>query len=320
MSTSPTPAASSPAPSPFERWGDGLTDWCPYVTLVASSVLSLAWSTEQGNDRLVTAGLVVLAALWVYFGYTRAPKPRKAHQGRMIPYFIGLLVIASALTTREYIFFLFLITGFFHASVLRPWPLAFAGVFATSVLGQHGHRRVPHHHPVVDDLHRDHRHPDARHREWRVPRREGGRTERAATSHRGPARGGTRGERRPPRPVADPGPRGRRARRTRPHGARDPRHDRPGTDRHRHPAGGRRAGPRPARGLATARPQRDRASPREPHRGAPVGRGLAARASRERPVARRARRGRPPMVGADTGSRSRWSRPATSSRSTPRSR
>ena len=52
----------------------------------------------------------------------------------MIVYFIGLLVIASALALREYIFFLFLITGFFHASVLRPWPVVFAGVFATSVL------------------------------------------------------------------------------------------------------------------------------------------------------------------------------------------
>ncbi len=52
----------------------------------------------------------------------------------MIPYFIGLLVIASALALREYIFFLFLITGFFHATVLRPWPVMFAGVFATSVL------------------------------------------------------------------------------------------------------------------------------------------------------------------------------------------
>ena len=52
----------------------------------------------------------------------------------MIPYFIGLLVIATALASREYIFFLFLITGFFHASVLRPWPVVFAGVFATSVL------------------------------------------------------------------------------------------------------------------------------------------------------------------------------------------
>ena len=52
----------------------------------------------------------------------------------MIVYFIGLLVIASVLATREYLFFIFLITGFFHATVLRPWPLVIVGVFATSVL------------------------------------------------------------------------------------------------------------------------------------------------------------------------------------------
>ena len=127
--TSPPPARSN-----FERWGDRLSDWCPYVTLVLSSVLALGRSTDTPGERLVTASLVVLAALWVYVGYTRAPKPRTAHQARMIPYFIGLLVIATALAAREYIFFLFLITGFFHAAVLRPWPVVYAGVFATSVL------------------------------------------------------------------------------------------------------------------------------------------------------------------------------------------
>jgi signal transduction histidine kinase len=134
MSASPAPGSPPPAPSLFERWGDGLSDWCPYVTLAVSSVLALVWSTDAAGERLVTAGLVVVALLWVFLGYTRAPRPRKAHQVRMIVYFIGLLVIASALALREYIFFLFLITGFFHATVLRPWPVVFAGVFATSVL------------------------------------------------------------------------------------------------------------------------------------------------------------------------------------------
>ena len=41
----------------------------------------------------------------------------------MIVYFIGLLVIASVLALREYLFFIFLITGFFHAT----GPAAVAG-------------------------------------------------------------------------------------------------------------------------------------------------------------------------------------------------
>jgi signal transduction histidine kinase len=129
-----SPASPSLAPSRYERWNERLVDWCPYVTLAISAVLSLAWSTGPAGERLVTAALVGLAALWVFFGYTRAPRPRQAHRARMIVYFVGLLIIGSALAMREYLFFIFLITGFFHATVLRPWALVIVGVFATSVL------------------------------------------------------------------------------------------------------------------------------------------------------------------------------------------
>ena len=131
---SPSPVSPATAPSRYERWNERLVDWCPYVTLAVSAVMSLAWSTDPAGERLVTAGLVALAALWVFFGYTRAPRPRQAHRARMIGYFIGLLVIGTALALREYLFFIFLITGFFHATVLRPWPLVIVGVFATSVI------------------------------------------------------------------------------------------------------------------------------------------------------------------------------------------
>jgi signal transduction histidine kinase len=133
MNASPVPASRSHAPSLYERWSDRLVDWCPYVTLAVASALGLAWSNERAGERLLTAGLVGLAALWVFLGYTRAPRPRKSYPARMIVYFIGLLAIASVLALREYLFFIFLITGFFHATVLRPWPLLIAGVFATSV-------------------------------------------------------------------------------------------------------------------------------------------------------------------------------------------
>jgi signal transduction histidine kinase len=134
MSGSPVPPSRPQPPSLYERWSDRLTDWCPYVTLAVASALGLAWSTETTGERVLTAGLVVLAALWVFLGYTRAPQPRKAHPVPMMVYFVGLLAIASLLAVREYLFFIFLITGFFHAMVLRPWPVLIAGVFATSVL------------------------------------------------------------------------------------------------------------------------------------------------------------------------------------------
>ena len=279
------PSVSVPAapPSRYERWNERLVDWCPYVTLAVPAILSVALSTDPVGERLVTAGLVGLAALWVYFGYTRAPKPRQAHRVRMIVYFIGLLVIASVLATREYLFFIFMITGFFHATVLRPWPLVIVGVFATSVLVNTVIGGLPTDDRVVVDLGGDHRHPDARDRRRRDARRADGRAERAAAARGRPARGRARGERRPARPVADAGPRGRRARRAAAHGGRDPRHDRPGPDRGRHPARGGRAGQRAARGLATARPERDRPGPRQPRGGAAVGRGLAARSGSRPP-------------------------------------
>ncbi|HEY6569333.1 MAG TPA: sensor histidine kinase [Candidatus Limnocylindrales bacterium] len=96
-------------------------------------MLTFAW-TDDPAGRPLTVALIALAALWVYVGYTRAPRPRSAQRARMLVYFIGLLAIASVLAVRDYLFFIFLITGFFHAMMLRPWPVLIAGVFATSVL------------------------------------------------------------------------------------------------------------------------------------------------------------------------------------------
>ena len=77
---------------------------------------------------------MAVAAAWVYAMFTRAPEPRREHQARMLVYFVGLMVLASLLMARNPIFFIFAITGFFHAALLRPWPLIVAGVAATSIL------------------------------------------------------------------------------------------------------------------------------------------------------------------------------------------
>jgi signal transduction histidine kinase len=52
----------------------------------------------------------------------------------MVIYFAGLLALAALLMSRRSIFFVFMITGFFHAAVLRPRPLTVLGVAATSIL------------------------------------------------------------------------------------------------------------------------------------------------------------------------------------------
>jgi signal transduction histidine kinase len=82
---------------------------------------------------LWTAALAAIAAAWVFRMFTRAPEPRRGSV-RLAIYFFGLLAIASVSMSRQPLFFVFAITGFFHASLLRPWPLALLGVAATSIL------------------------------------------------------------------------------------------------------------------------------------------------------------------------------------------
>ena len=49
-------------------------------------------------------------------------------------FFVGLIVLAAILMLRHPLFFIFMIAGFFYATALRPFPVAVAGIFATSIL------------------------------------------------------------------------------------------------------------------------------------------------------------------------------------------
>jgi signal transduction histidine kinase len=125
---------AQPADSSWERWDRSIGEWIPYVTLAISLIVGLIQPGQSPTDLAVTVGLAVLAALWVFGLYTRAPRPRDANQLRMILYFTGLMVIGSVLMSRQAIYFVFMITGFFHAASLRPWPLTVLGIAATSIL------------------------------------------------------------------------------------------------------------------------------------------------------------------------------------------
>ena len=165
----------------------------------------------------------------------------------MIVYFVGLLVLASRADGAQ--------PDVLHLRDHRLLPRRAAPAVAADDRrrgrhldpDQHDHHRVPVaiDRPVVP-VRRDHRHPDRRDRLRDGPRRAAVRAERAAPAGRGPAPGRHGRERRAPATARRAGAGGGRARRASPHGARDPRHDRPRPDRHRHPAGGGRAGERPA--------------------------------------------------------------------------
>jgi signal transduction histidine kinase len=118
----------------WERWVDRVLGWVPYVTLSLSTVIALAATNQSWSDRLGTLVLVVIAATWVYAMYTRRADRCRDQPIATAVYFTGLLLLATVLMMREPAFFVFTITGFFHAAVLSPWYVTVLGVFATSVL------------------------------------------------------------------------------------------------------------------------------------------------------------------------------------------
>src|SRR5262245_39652464 len=118
----------------WERWNDRLLGWCAYILLAIPTVLLVLGATRDPAGRPITLAIAALAAAWIYLFFTRLPMPQQAHRLRMYGYFVGLLVLASILMVREPLFFIFMISGFFYATMLRPLPLAVVGVFATSVL------------------------------------------------------------------------------------------------------------------------------------------------------------------------------------------
>lgn len=118
----------------WERWSETLVDGLPYLTLTISTIVSLFQPEQTVLARVETTAWAALAATWVFFMYTRTPTPRHLHSTRMRVYFGGLLACAAVLLVRQPIFFVFTVTGFFHASLLRPWPLLVLGIAATSML------------------------------------------------------------------------------------------------------------------------------------------------------------------------------------------
>jgi signal transduction histidine kinase len=129
----PTPDPRS-SETTWDRWTTASLVLIPWLTLAASTAIALLRSDHYPGERLGTLALVAVTATWVYAMFSRAPEPRREHQARMVVYFVGLLVLASLLMARNPMFFIFTITGFFHAALLRPWPLIVGGVAATSIL------------------------------------------------------------------------------------------------------------------------------------------------------------------------------------------
>jgi signal transduction histidine kinase len=124
-----------PTPKPgWERFGDAMLSIGGYVLLALATVLALFATTGDLAWRATTLAIAAAAGVWTYLLYTRLPGPPKDHRVRMYVFFVGLLLFAAILMLRHPLFFIFMINGFFYATILRPLPFAVVGVGATSIL------------------------------------------------------------------------------------------------------------------------------------------------------------------------------------------
>jgi signal transduction histidine kinase len=115
------------AQSSWERWVDTVFAWIPYA-LIAVSLGLAQFESRSGSDRLLTAGLTAMAVVWTWATFTRAGRPTRVPQGTLRLYIVGFLVIAAVLVSHQTIFLIYGVAGFFHAALLRPWPLVFLGI------------------------------------------------------------------------------------------------------------------------------------------------------------------------------------------------
>ncbi len=124
-------AATKPG---WEQFGDAMLDWGGYLLLAFGTFLGVSAGNPDTAWRLTTLAIALGAAAWMYVLYTRRPQPNSEHLLRLDVFFVGLLVFASVLMLRQPLFFIFMIAGFFYATVLRPLPLAVVGIAVSSIL------------------------------------------------------------------------------------------------------------------------------------------------------------------------------------------
>ncbi|WP_035697185.1 sensor histidine kinase [Glycomyces tenuis] len=120
--------------SSLDRLYGRTIEWMPYATLAFSAALSLLVSEPPLRSHLVTLGLVAVTAAWVYAMFTRIPSKEDASPTRMAVYFFVMIALGAVLVSRDMLYFVFIVTGFFHAGLLRPAWMLPLGLGAAAVV------------------------------------------------------------------------------------------------------------------------------------------------------------------------------------------
>ncbi|OLT48816.1 hypothetical protein BJF85_11805 [Saccharomonospora sp. CUA-673] len=110
----------------------------PWVLLTISTAVYFSWALPASGapfwpEGAAVLGLVVASVAWMLFGHTLPIRRRTLRPAPTGIYFVGLLALCVTFMTYSEIFLVFTIAGFFHAYLLKPWPLGVLGVLATSV-------------------------------------------------------------------------------------------------------------------------------------------------------------------------------------------
>jgi len=130
----PDPAALTlESSSGWERAFDHIVAWIPYVTLLIGLVLELLNAIGEPSQAPLALGLAALAVVWVLFMFTLAG-PRRESQAWMRVYMAGLTAIGAVMMLYRPGFFVFVITGFVQAFLLKPAPVAFVAVALNSLV------------------------------------------------------------------------------------------------------------------------------------------------------------------------------------------
>ncbi|WP_199434543.1 sensor histidine kinase [Qaidamihabitans albus] len=137
MSSAPDrpPSALLPveAGSPWQPWLHRLETALPHVLLGISVALSIADTGDTWQHQWTTLGLAAVAAMWVLLTDTLPPARLRTPVWLAVS-FAGLLAIAAVLMSRDIVFLVFMISGFFRAIPLRPPPVMLLALASTSVL------------------------------------------------------------------------------------------------------------------------------------------------------------------------------------------
>ena len=116
----------------WERVEVSFFRFCPYALLALPILVTLLQPAPSNLDRLITIGIAVLAAAWMYLLDTRSPNWHHEDRELSVVYFVGLMVLVAVLILRASWFGVFGLTAYIRVfnCLSGMWPFVGVGINA----------------------------------------------------------------------------------------------------------------------------------------------------------------------------------------------